>query len=171
MLKMLFPNYFTLPFYVPRIYRLFRNWPEYLLNYVSRGNRPAEYLMRNGIRLIDGTSRQPVDCTTLRDIFESQHLEAIDLLKMNCEGAEYEILDSCSGDDFDRIANIRLEYHNLDGLRRNGKSLSRFLEVRGYKIERFTRYLNKSGFIWAVRGTVLTLFPEVLAFFPDGLVL
>jgi biofilm PGA synthesis N-glycosyltransferase PgaC len=95
--------------------------------------------------------RQRVNCTTLSDIIAGHRLEAIDLLKMNCEGAEYEILEQCSSADFDRIANIRLEYHNLDAPNKDGESLSRFLEARGYCIERFSRYRSGSGFIWASR--------------------
>ena len=48
-------NYFTFPFYLPRIYRLWHNWPEYLANYLLRRRAPAEYWMRNGTRLRDGT--------------------------------------------------------------------------------------------------------------------
>jgi hypothetical protein len=95
-------------------------------------------------------SRQTVNCTTLKDIFTEHGLETIDLLKINCEGAEYEILEGCSGADFDRISNIRLEYHNLD-TKKNGESLSVFLQAQGYRIERFSRYRNSSGFIWATR--------------------
>jgi FkbM family methyltransferase len=255
---MLTKNHLTLPFYVPRIFRLWKNWPEYLFNYICRHKTPAEYRMRDGLRLIDktggmegtlavvfvrreygevdrfrtivdiganigtfaihaalsnpqarvycyepekknfdclrnnievnrlgdrvflfqravasyngprelavgdslsnsfvivppGATRQPVICTTLRSIIESRNLGVVDLLKMNCEGGEYEILESCSNADFDRILNIRLEYHNMGAPNRNGRALSRFLEDRGYKIERFTRYRKTSGFIWAAR--------------------
>jgi FkbM family methyltransferase len=254
-------NYFTFPFYIPRICRLMSNWPRYLFDYSFRRNNPAEYRMRDGIRMIDcsgtlaGTlavvfvrreygsltpcrtvvdigahmgsfavyaakscpnariycfepeqknfsvlkrnidingldgrvsvfrcavasesgardlavggsllnsfhippanaSRETVDCTTLHDIFVNHGLEGIDLLKINCEGAEYEILEGCPRGDFDRIANIRLEYHNLDTASRNGDSLARFLRSRGYRIERFSRYGEGSGFIWATRTNV-----------------
>lgn len=251
-------NYFTLPFQIPRIYSLLSNWPEYLCNYFLRRRTPAEYVLRNGYRLVDSTGTLPgtlaqvfirkqygsverfrvivdvganigsfaifaaqsnpqariycyepeqqnfallgkniringlegrvsafqsavasdggareltvgastlnsfhalpghtdhqtVNCTTLRNILTSLQLDRIDLLKMNCEGAEYEILEGCSDADFARLPNIRLEYHILDDSRRNGKSLARFLKSRGYEIEHFTRRLNESGFIWATR--------------------
>ena len=97
------------------------------------------------------TEHRTVNCTTLRNILTSLHLDTIDLLKMNCEGAEYEVLEGCSEADFARLPNIRLEYHILDDSRRNGESLARFLKSRGYRIERFTRRLNESGYIWATR--------------------
>jgi FkbM family methyltransferase len=105
---------------------------------------------------------QTVNCTTVNEIFARHELDAIDLLKMNCEGAEYEILESCSRADFDRIANIRLEYHNLTAPN-SGESLSGFLATRGFKLERFTRYLNKSGFIWVTKATLMAFWPEALA--------
>jgi FkbM family methyltransferase len=257
--RLITTNYFTFPFYIPRICRLLSNWPRYLLNYLFRRNNPAEYRMRDGIRMVDGSGTltgtlavvfvrreygdlakfqtivdigahlgsfavyaarscpnariycyepeqrnlgllkrnieingldgrvsvfqcavasksgtrdlavggslvhsfhippananwETVDCTTLKDIFVNQGLEAIDLLKINCEGAEYEILESCSQADFKRIANIRLEYHNLDAVNQNGDSLAYFLQSRGYRIERFSSYREESGFIWATRA-------------------
>jgi FkbM family methyltransferase len=259
---MITQNYFTFPFYLPRICRLWSNWPEYLFNYVLRRYRPTEYRMRSGLRVIDGTGTLPgtlaevfvrkrygsverfrtivdvganvgsfalyaaqscpearifcyepeqqnfsllkqnlqinrlegrvaafqcgvgsssgrrklavgisqlaafddlrqsanyqlVDCTTLGDIRTAHRLESLDLLKMNCEGAEYEILEACSNRDYEGILNIRLEYHNLDTGSRNGESLRRRLEARGYRIERFTRRLADSGFIWATRAAGL----------------
>ena len=94
---------------------------------------------------------EKVECTTLKKIIELHGLEKIDLLKMNCEGAEYEILENCLPDEFERIYNIRLEYHNLGATKRNGDFLARFLTKQGYSIQRFTRYKNESGFIWASR--------------------
>lgn len=251
-------HYFTFPFYIPRVYALFENWPLYLYNYIFRRKQPAQYRLRNGYRLIDGTgtlagtiaavfvrqeygpmqkfqtildiganmgsfmvyaaqscpdakiycyepvqqnfmfltqniainllearvnafqyavvamggkknialdtsplhsfflvgegnAHQEVDCMTLRNVFIRHGLERVDLLKMNCEGAEYEILENSSHSDFKRILNIRLEYHNLDGALRNGDSLAQFLEKQEYNIIRFTRYRGVSGFIWASR--------------------
>jgi len=256
---MITQNYFTLPFYIPRICRLWSNWPEYLLNYVLRRRRPAVYRMRKGLMVLDttgslpgtlaevfvrrrygsvagfrtivdvganvgsfavyaaqaspgarifcyepepqnfvrlrqnlringldervaafqcavsssgeprnlgvgvsqlnsfeylrgGANYQVVACTTLRDIRAEHRLDRLDLLKMNCEGAEYEILDACSNSDLEGILNIRLEYHNLDGKSRNGEYLRRWLQARGYRIERFTRRLTDSGYICAVRA-------------------
>jgi FkbM family methyltransferase len=103
----------------------------------------------------ESASHQLVDCTTLRDILAAHRLESLDLLKMNCEGAEYEILEACSNSDYDGILNIRLEYHNLDAASRNGDSLRRYLEAKGYRVERFTRRLTDSGFIWATRAARL----------------
>jgi FkbM family methyltransferase len=111
----------------------------------------TEESLKNSFHIVPPAScRQRVECITLVDILTSQKMEAVDLLKMNCEGAEYEILESCSAADLRRFANIRFEYHNLDH-RRTGESLSKFLQARGYRIERFTRYLKASGFIWAAR--------------------
>ena len=59
-------NCFTFPFYIPRICRLLSNWPEYLFNYVLRKRRPAEYRLRNGFRLMDGTGTLP---GTLAEVF------------------------------------------------------------------------------------------------------
>lgn len=255
---MITQNYFTLPFYIPRICFLWTNWPEYLVNYVLRKRIPTEYRLRSGLRVIDGTgtlpgtlaevfvrrrygplermrtivdiganvgsfalyaaqscpearifcyepeqlnfsllshnlhinglddrvaafqsavgslsgdrvlavgvsqvnafdylrdgvNRQTVACTTVREIRCAHQLERLDLLKMNCEGAEYEIFESCSPADYEGILNIRLEYHNVDAANRNGASLRRYLQGRGYTIERFTRRLTDSGFIWATR--------------------
>src|SRR5688572_26717732 len=63
---MITQNYFTLPFYIPRICRLWSNWPEYLLNYVLRRHRPTEYRMRSGFRVIDTTGTLP---GTLAEVF------------------------------------------------------------------------------------------------------
>ena len=105
----------------------------------------------------DGCPRLPVDCITVGDILKSNQLDVVDLMKINCEGAEHEILENLSDADFDRIANIRLEYHDLDSPGRNGEALARLLENRGYRLERFKRQtetsglFKRSGFIWARR--------------------
>ena len=253
---MISQNCFTFPFQLPQVISQIRNWPLYLLNYLLRRNRLAEYKLRNGFRLIDGRGtlagtiavifirreygrmqdyrtivdiganmggfavyaalscpnakiycfepeernfgvlmqniainslqervrafqcavassnenramaigpspmnslvtkdacerRQMVRCTTLREIFKQQELETVDFLKMNCEGAEYEILEGCTRSDFERMPRIRLEYHNLDTANQNGEWLAKYLMSQGYQIEHFTSPRDDSGFIWA----------------------
>ncbi len=104
------------------------------------------------VTLDDTAERQLVNCTTLADILSKWALERVDLVKMNCEGAEYEILGNCAQEHLDRIGRIRLEYHVLDAEEKNGDALCRLLENRGFTIERFTRYKEESGFIWAGRS-------------------
>ena len=99
---------------------------------------------------VDGV-REMVKCTTLHDILETNDLDNVDLLKMNCEGAEYETFANCDPHDLERISRIRVEYHNLNSPKQNGEWLRHFFEEHGYSIERFTRYRGISGFIWAAR--------------------
>ena len=50
-------------------------------------------------------------CTTLDDIFFENNVECCDLLKMDCEGAEYEIILSASMETLKKISQIIMEYH------------------------------------------------------------
>lgn len=48
---------------------------------------------------------------SLSTILASNNIQSCDLLKMDCEGAEYDILFNLSGEVFSKIDNIRLEHH------------------------------------------------------------
>ena len=57
----------------------------------------------------------------------------IDLLKLDCEGSEYDILYSLSKLDLKKIRFIVLEYHEFDkGGKRTSKSLSDYLRSNGF---------------------------------------
>lgn len=45
---------------------------------------------------ITGTRNEMVKSTTLNDAFEENNIDQCDLLKLDCEGSEYEIIDSMS---------------------------------------------------------------------------
>jgi FkbM family methyltransferase len=92
-----------------------------------------------------------VHCTTLAEIIEANGLDRIDMLKMDIEGAEYEFLYGAPARCFERIGEIRMEYHDLDGERRNVDSLKRFLEERGFQVTHEQAVSATNGNLWARR--------------------
>lgn len=54
---------------------------------------------------------QEVTIMTLEVLLDKCGMQRVDLLKMDCEGAEYEALRACSRESLDRIERIVLEYH------------------------------------------------------------
>lgn len=92
-----------------------------------------------GTNTIYGSKNDAVDVqsTTLEKIFNENNLSNCDLLKMDCEGAEYEILLNLSDTIFKKINKICLEYHNMEELEYNVNDLIIKLEKQKYKIEFF----------------------------------
>jgi FkbM family methyltransferase len=73
-------------------------------------------------RAIDGSKRrhEMVECTTLDEIFAAHRVECCQVLKLDCEGAELEILENSSLETLRRVGKIVGEYHGsykLDALR------------------------------------------------------
>lgn len=99
----------------------------------------------------DNVEQMVVPCTTLREIMEVNHLEHIDLLKMDCEGAEYEILYSTPPSYLERIAEIRMEYHNLDSRERHVDGLKRFFTRSGFTVTHLKPGSGTNGTLWAER--------------------
>jgi FkbM family methyltransferase len=96
-----------------------------------------------------GTVR--VQCTSLAEILDSNALERVDLMKMDCEGAEYEVLYGTPQRYLERILEIRMEYHNLRPERANGEALAAFLRSRGYEITMTAAAAPTGGNLWARR--------------------
>jgi FkbM family methyltransferase len=87
------------------------------------------------------------------DEFETVTLDSItpcDLLKIDCEGSEYEILLNSSL-NFRRIV---AEFHEM-GEQQNGHTLVDHLRHNGFRIDRFENAGNGTGFIAAERTTPL----------------
>ncbi len=54
-----------------------------------------------------------VQAITLKDLYSRFDLKNIDLLKIDIEGAELEVLDNFSTQDFERICQISVEFHDF----------------------------------------------------------
>ncbi|HVS80576.1 MAG TPA: FkbM family methyltransferase [Pyrinomonadaceae bacterium] len=90
-----------------------------------------------------------VHCTTLAAILDVNRLAQVDLLKMDIEGAEYEILYRTPPEYFARIKEIRMEYHNLDAAGQNVEGLKRFLTAQGYLVTHEQATTPTNGNLWA----------------------
>ena len=75
-----------------------------------------------------------VPAVTLQDVLTVQDIERIDLLKLDCEGAEYSILMDSSQEVLNRIDRIIMEVHELDA-ERSHPALAAFLEDSGFQVE------------------------------------
>lgn len=96
--------------------------------------------------------RHTVACVTLKDILDQNALTKVDLLKINAEGAEYEILYATPPEYFERIDEIRLEYHEQSGADNNLDGLTRFLAACGYSTTHLYEHTSHEGFLWVKRA-------------------
>jgi FkbM family methyltransferase len=95
-----------------------------------------------------------VKSITLRELLKQFDIQKCDYLKMDCEGAEYEILFSTPLEIFAKIDRICMEVH--DNLTQySHKEMLQFLEQKGY-VTRFTpNAVHKElGFIYAEKSTL-----------------
>jgi len=79
------------------------------------------------------THEEEVPGRSLAGLFEELGIERCDFLKMDCEGAEYEILMTADGATLARIGHIALEYHDLY-TDHSHEELAEFLGAKGYRI-------------------------------------
>ena len=90
-----------------------------------------------------------IECISLGDIFRDNKINFCNTLKLDCEGAEFEILYSLPKEYFKRIEKIRVEYHDhkIDN-NCNGKKLAEFLINEGFKIEKLKEVSPYNGDMW-----------------------
>jgi len=71
---------------------------------------------------------------------------SVDLLKMDCEGAEWQILRP--GDIWEHVRNIRMEYHLYNG--RTLEEMKMMLMTLGFRIVHLRVHHGEAGIIWAL---------------------
>jgi FkbM family methyltransferase len=87
-----------------------------------------------------------VPCLTLGQVMDENGINKCDLLKMDCEGAEYEILYNCPAEYLQRIDQIAMEVHRGEKENQNITALEAFFQQQGF----FTRR-RPVGMLWAWR--------------------
>lgn len=98
-----------------------------------------------------GPEKTVVEALTLQDLFTAEKLEKVDLVKMDCEGAEYEILLNTPAAVLQKVERIIMEYHDVDDTRSHSV-LVRFLQTQGYNIKVHPNFVHKEiGYLFAAR--------------------
>jgi FkbM family methyltransferase len=99
---------------------------------------PEGWIFHSLVREGDGGEGQDISvkCLTLDEALDAEGIAHCDLLKLDCEGSEYEILQGCSPAALQRVRRIVGEYHDR-GTLGTGESLCRFLESHSFRIDRF----------------------------------
>jgi FkbM family methyltransferase len=94
----------------------------------------------------DAQEKIKVPCVTLAQVMDENGISKCDLLKMDCEGAEYDILYNCPLEYLQRIDQIAIEVHRGEKENQKIEAMEAFFKKQGF----FTR--RKSvGMLWAWR--------------------
>jgi len=90
-------------------------------------------------------NKEEVECISLQDIFEKYELKKIDFLKMDCEGAEYEIIMNAKSSILNKIQKISMEIHEeivpyrkeviIENLKKHGFNVKLQRTISGVKME------------------------------------
>lgn len=81
-----------------------------------------------------------VECIGLKDMFGKNKIEKCNLLKLDVEGAEYEILFNTPKEFLERIHLICLEFHDDLITKYSHQDLTKFLYTHGFHVTRHNRY-------------------------------
>ncbi len=110
-----------------------------------RGPSPS----RNSVVPRDGAGAEDaftVESLTLEDVFREHRVERCDLLKVDVEGAEYDVLYALPAERWASIRRVRMEYHLVPGKGEEGtgEGLARHLRKMGH-VPRLTPHKKKPG--------------------------
>jgi FkbM family methyltransferase len=98
-----------------------------------------------------GLEKEIVQTTTLDEIYGKYNLENIDFLKMDCEGAEFEIILNTSTEILKKIKKISMEIHE---------------DMVPHKVEELISKLSKNGFTINIKNStngIKMILPQLFA--------
>lgn len=93
---------------------------------------------------------QETESITVEKFFEEKDVKKCNLLKLDCEGAEYEIIESLNDMTLEKIDEIILEYHFVKSKQDLFKKLIEKLEQSSMKTK-YDKSLNDMGILTAKR--------------------
>jgi len=91
-----------------------------------------------------------VECISFKDFIKDYKISKIDLLKLDIEGAEYEVIDTLDEEDLDKINSILLEWHIPMWMGRKIEDIINKLSRYGfnYKIVQQEDFTARNGILY-----------------------
>jgi FkbM family methyltransferase len=116
------------------------------------GERALHLQGRHGVHSLFGTAGEAVriECITLADAFARWDIQRCDFLKLDCEGAEYEILLDAPSDVYARIHRVALEYHDWITDHHHDELVQR-LTAEGFGVTTRDHLPSRTGYVFAKR--------------------
>jgi FkbM family methyltransferase len=96
------------------------------------------------------TKKIHIPSVTLKEIIDEINQHTIDLLKMDCEGSEYDIIYSTSSEYIRRIKHMEIEVHDVNDDKNNITYFNAFLLKLGYR----TYFTPINDFCYALQATL-----------------
>ncbi len=126
----------------------------------EEGEIPLHFLNNEPLQAVSGETdseklqeikETSIEVITLEQVVEEKVGNKIDLMKLDCEGAEYDILLNQDPKLFKKIRRIIMEYHDLDE-QRNHQVLVEYFEKLGYQVKLYENSVHKHlGYLYADR--------------------
>ena len=99
--------------------------------------------------------RATAPCVSLGDLLDRRGVDRVDFLKVDCEGAEYEMFRTLDAGDWRRIDRVAMEFHELHPGQRH-EDLAAMFRSRGFQVAIrkpwFDYHCMKFGELWAWRN-------------------
>lgn len=118
--------------------------------FVSRDSHNHSLLSAEAAGDFSGEEKD-VQVVTLERILKQNRLQRVSLVKMDCEGAEFEILENLGENGFAMVDNFYVECHRYTQ-EMNPLKLRDIFQKHGFRVEMWSNHYDKRmGFIWAKR--------------------
>ena len=121
---------------------------------ISNSNEPIKLFLNNdeaGHSMFSESSKSIIiDSISLQKIFDKNQIKHCNFLKLDCEGAEYEIIKNLPSEYFKKIDKLVIEYHMADLHPEFLIELKEILLRQNFKIET-KKLFSDMGFLYAIK--------------------
>ena len=116
----------------------------------SSAGEPGQFISRSTDAQVDQSTRVP--SISLEQAFARLQIERCDLMKVDCEGAEYPILFNTPDRVLGRVQRIVMEYHD-SVTSYTHSDMQEFLSAKGYAVRVVQNYVHADlGYLYAWRA-------------------
>jgi len=112
---------------------------------------PVQFTSQIASGEVETPEKIVVSSISLEAALELAKVDTCSLLKMDCEGAEYEILYHTPDNVLHRVERIVMEYHD-DVSPNTHIDLAKFLKAKGYTVKTYPNFVHSNlGYLYACR--------------------